>query len=58
MVSKTTQVTAFFIVLAVALAYGASVFVGGTAVPVALLLAVGVVIPTIINQRQTSGSST
>lgn len=52
------QVTAFFVVLAVALAYGASVFVGGTVVPVALLLAVGVVLPTIINQWQTSQSST
>ena len=58
MVSKTMQVTAFFVVLAVALAYGASVFVGGTVVPVALLLAVGVVLPTIINQWQTSQSST
>lgn len=58
MVSKAIQVTAFFIVLAVVLAYGASVFVGGTAVPVALLLAVGVVLPMIINQWQTSQSST
>ena len=58
MVPKTTQTTAFFVVLAVVLTYAASVVVGGVAVPVAILLGVGVVLPTIINQWPASENTT
>lgn len=56
MVSKTMQITAIFVVLAVVLAYATSEFVGGMGLPVVVLLGVGVILPTVINQWRSSGS--
>lgn len=58
MVPSTTQTTASFVALAVVLTYAASVVVRGVAVPVAILLGVGVILPTIISQWLASENTT
>ena len=54
MVSKDTQIVAVFVVLAVALWYGAMAVTEDTIIGLAILIGVGIIIPTIINEWRTS----
>jgi hypothetical protein len=58
MISKGTQMIVACIALAMLLAYGTSLLVGGTALPVTVLLVVGVILPTIVNERWIAGTTT
>lgn len=57
MVSTDTKIVAVFVVLAVALWYGSTAFIDDTAISLAILIGVGIVLPTIINEWRASTNS-
>lgn len=58
MVSTNTKITALFVVLAVALWFVASQFTENTLIQFAVLLGVGAILPTLVNEwREQSQAS-
>ncbi len=57
MVSKDTQIVAIFVVLAVVLWYGSMAIIGDTILSLAILIGVGIVLPTLINEWRASANS-
>lgn len=58
MVSTSTKITALFIVLAVVLWFGATQFTDNTIIQGILLLGVGIIIPTAINEYRRQKTTT
>lgn len=57
MVSRDTQIFAVFVVLAVALWYGSAAIIDNSIISFALLIAVGVILPTLFTELRNPTNS-
>jgi len=57
MVSKETQIVAVFVILGIALSYASTTVTESTVVQIAVLIGVGVIAPTLINEWRTNSTT-